>query len=73
MKQVIQILSDVSGPCAICGDGIGFSNFDEAFEKQINHYLGHGCRLLHVGQESSTDGEGNPYQRTTAVLGVPTP
>jgi hypothetical protein len=40
------------------------------FDESVNHYLKeHGYKLLHVGQETSSDGEGNLWQKTAAVIG----
>jgi hypothetical protein len=49
-----------------CDFRIGLDNFAES----INHYINdHGYKILHVGQESSWDSEGSPWQSTVAVLG----
>ena len=71
-EEVIQVFSDVSTGCPRCEEGPAWSDVDW-FADQVNHLLGHGYRLLHVGQESTAGAEGQPWQRTTAVLAVPTP
>lgn len=73
IEQVIQVFSDTSVSCALCDKGAGlWSESEDWLAEQVNHLLEHGCRLLHVGQETSLDLEGRPSQRTTAVLGVVT-
>ncbi|XXY13354.1 hypothetical protein WME88_34345 [Sorangium sp. So ce216] len=71
--EVVHISSGIEGgACGICGGGFGDNGYYPHFERQVNHYLGHpGCRLLHVGQESSIDGDGRPYQSTVAVVAIP--
>jgi hypothetical protein len=41
----------------------------DSVEEQVNHYLGHGLKLLHIGTESSRTPEGEVWQSTVAVLG----
>jgi hypothetical protein len=38
--------------------------------KEIQHYLEHGYKLLHVGQETSYDDDGKPWHSTVAVVGL---
>jgi len=36
----------------------------------VNHYINdHAYKLLHVGQETFTDAEGNLCQKTVAIVG----
>ena len=64
---VAQVSSNISGPCEECGANLdGSRNWVGA----VNHYLGgHGYELLHVGQESSRDDQGEIWQFTIAVVG----
>jgi len=39
--------------------------------ERTNHLIGHGYQVLHVGQETTHGPTGEPWQRTTAVLGKP--
>ena len=70
VKEVLEVKSDVISQCPHCVSGaFTFVNPPDLAER-VTHYLQkHGYRLLHVGQESDTDSDGNPYQRTIAVLG----
>jgi len=66
INHVVHINSDESKGCEHCGFRIGPHNLAES----INHYINdHGYKLLHVGQESSNDSMGNPFQLTVALLG----
>ena len=42
---------------------------DDSVEAQVNHYLGHGLKLLHIGTQSSRTAEGEIWLSTVAVLG----
>jgi hypothetical protein len=42
---------------------------EDSVEEQVNHYLRHGLKLLHIGAESSRTAEGEIWQSTVAVLG----
>ncbi len=40
------------------------------FGELVNHYLKeHGYKLIHIGQETGSDREGNLWQNTVAVVG----
>ncbi|HDY7982788.1 hypothetical protein [Vibrio vulnificus] len=52
-----------------CPHGCTLPYNGDDFEANVNHYIEqHGYKLLHVGQESTTDNEGKPYHSTVAVL-----
>jgi len=73
-KQVVTVRSGEIGPCAICGKGIKSRGIDRSeywLDDQMNHMLEHGAKLLHVGQETVSGADGNPWQTTGAVFGVP--
>jgi len=42
---------------------------DGRIDERINHLLKHGYKLLHVGQETTTDPDGKPWHTTVAILG----
>lgn len=66
INHVVHISTDENKGCEHCTFRIGSENFAES----INHYItDHGYRLLHVGQETSLDSRGNPFQLTVAILG----
>lgn len=52
-----------------CKHGCTLPYAGEFFESNVNHYIQeHGYKILHVGQESTSDNEGKPYHSTIAVL-----
>lgn len=69
--EVIEVFSDRGGPCPICDEpldrGLGFN--DDWLAPQVNHLIGHGMRLLHIGQVTRT-GSDELVQASTAVLGL---
>ncbi|MEA3416868.1 MAG: hypothetical protein U9R02_12060 [Thermodesulfobacteriota bacterium] len=67
IKQVVLVTSDDNKNCQLCSNfHIGPNNFEES----INHYItDHNYKLLHVGQQTSNDMNGNPWQLTVAVHG----
>jgi hypothetical protein len=64
-KSVIYLNTNTLTSCQACN----FS-FNDWYDlgKQIQHYIEHGYKVIHVGQETSRDNEGNPWQSTVAVL-----
>lgn len=71
VTRIQQLFSDVVGACPVCDD-LSHPNDDEWLQEQTNHLIQeHGWKVLHVGQESTTDRDGNLCQRTTVVLGEP--
>ena len=67
IQKTVELSSDVIGGCVHCGERPCGPNAD--LGEQINHYLGHGYKLLHVGQQTTTGGDGKPWQSTIAILG----
>lgn len=54
-----------------CGNALPTrQRFDSDLQEHVNHYLGHGWVLLHVGQETRIS-EGAPIALTVAVMGRP--
>jgi hypothetical protein len=51
----------------VSSDVIEGTNFD--FASRINEHLRDGFALLHIGQQTTDDGNGNPWHTTVAVLG----
>ena len=71
IKQIIQVHSESTAPCPDCNDGPDLGTKSDAWlDIQVNHLLGHGYKILHTGQETTSDPDGNPWQRTTVVLGA---
>ena len=73
VKHVIEITSSNVAPCLICQSEplrVEPGSLTSIAER-VNHYIeAHGFRLLHVGQQSSWDRNGQQWQSTVAVLGV---
>jgi tRNA U54 and U55 pseudouridine synthase Pus10 len=68
IDHIVHIDTYTGFPCGICRKMVGGDLND--FEESVNHYLKeHGYKLLHVGQETGSDGEGNLWQKTAAVVG----
>lgn len=66
VNHVVHISNDEGKSCEHCDFRVGTDNFAES----INHYISaHGYKLLHVGQQTSRDSMGNPWQLTVALLG----
>ncbi len=66
VKEVVQVNSSFWKCCKYCS---ALKLSEDSVEEQINHYLRHGLKLLHVGTESSRSPEGEVWQSTVAVLG----
>jgi hypothetical protein len=69
VKKVVQVRSNESGSCEECLGPTSADAFSDTIADAINHYIGHGFRLLHIGQETILDSDGEPAQRTVALLG----
>lgn len=66
VRNVVYVSTDSFGSCKHCATTIDGRNFAEG----VNHYLtAHGYKLLHIGQETTEDRNGNPWQKTVALLG----
>ena len=66
VKKVVQVSSSFWKCCKYCS---ALKLSQDSVEEQVNHYLGHGLKLLHIGTESSRTPEGEVWQSTVAVLG----
>jgi hypothetical protein len=64
VEKVFYVSSDVGERCKLCDKFL----FEIDIGEKINHYLEHGCKLLHVGSET-THGDKGPWHCTVAVLG----
>jgi hypothetical protein len=60
--------SSIHTTCDVCNEQMSEANADDYFVRAVNHYLGHGFKILHVGQESDFTDKGEVWQMTVAVL-----
>jgi hypothetical protein len=68
VTHVVRLSSSIGQHCQLCSAAIGYD--EKGLATEINHYITeHGCRLLHIGQETSRDDKGSPWQSTVAFLG----
>jgi hypothetical protein len=67
VNEVVQVSSDVIKQCPHCAGAFKFSDPPD-LDERINHFLRHGYKLLHVGQQT-TSVDGAPWQTTVAILG----
>ena len=66
VKEVVEVSSSFWKTCKYCS---ALKLSDDSVEAQVNHYLGHGLKLLHIGTESSRTDEGEIWHSTVVVLG----
>ncbi len=66
VKEVVEVSSSFWKTCKYCS---ALKLSEDSIEQQVNHYLGHGLKLLHVGTESSRTDDGKIWHSTMAVLG----
>jgi len=66
VKEVVQVSSSFWKCCKYCS---ALKLAQDTVEDQINHYLGHGLKLFHIGMESSRTPEGETWNSTVAILG----
>lgn len=65
IKHIVHMSTDEGGKCEHCDFRI--NNFSES----VNHYINdHKYKLLHIGQETSQNKDGEPFQLTVATLGI---
>jgi hypothetical protein len=66
IEDIVYISTSISTGCKHCNFRVG----DHNFANSVNHYIEeHNYKLLHVGQETGINMEGNQYFSTVAVLG----
>lgn len=67
IKSVLHLSSDGNSSCSEC-KRYGFPTLEGA----VNHWMQeHGYKLLHVGQKTHRDQDGNLYHTTVAIVGEP--
>ena len=66
VKEVVEVSSSFWKTCKYCS---ALKLSEDSVEAQVNHYLGHGLKLLHIGTESSRTDEGEIWHSTVVVLG----
>ena len=64
-KSVVYLNTNIGKACEACG--FTFNGWYD-LGTMIQHYLDHGYKLLHAGQETSYDSDGRPWSSTVAVL-----
>jgi hypothetical protein len=69
IQKVVFVSSDSGEACRVCGshESLGL---DVDIGEKINHYIGHGYKLLHVGAETKPENKGQLWYRTVAILGI---
>lgn len=66
-KEIFRVSSAESSSCALCSESIDGPTW---FTRAVNHYIqDHGCKLVHVGQESTGYVE-DKYETTVAILAL---
>jgi hypothetical protein len=70
IKKTVTVESDTGRPCVECRELVGDHDGQTPISIGINHYLGHGYRLLHVGSQTG-HGDDGPTSRIIAILGKP--
>lgn len=69
-KHVFEVESSVWRQCPVCSNMPRGNIGGHDFEEQVNHLVQqHGYTILHVGQKTTRDDHGNPWQTTVAILG----
>jgi hypothetical protein len=70
VKEVIEVSSNELKQCPHYPAAFKFSAPETPLDERINHFIKqHGYKLLHVGQQTTSDADSNPWQTTVAVLG----
>ena len=66
VKGIVEVNSDTSHGCELCDFRIKGDEFSEA----VNHYISkHGLRLLHIGNRTARDHQGELWTMSVAILG----
>jgi len=66
VERIVHVSTYVGRPCPECDFFLEFKRFVESVTHMIDV---HDYVLLHVGQQTETGPEGQPWQSTVAVLG----
>jgi len=67
IKSIFHLSSNISRSCP--EEGCGFAIANDALDDAVNHMIEvHGYQVEHIGQETSTGGDGRPYHSTVAVV-----
>lgn len=66
VQQIVHISSNITRTCPVCRNRMLGA---DRWEDSVNHVLGHGWKLLHVGGERDEDSSGKTIHHTVAVLG----
>jgi S-adenosylmethionine:tRNA-ribosyltransferase-isomerase (queuine synthetase) len=66
IEHVVHLSSETVQGCIEC-----VSTLPDNVGEQINHYLDHGYRILHIGTETTRAFEGDVFHNTVALLGKP--
>jgi hypothetical protein len=71
VRHTVEVSSDSVTPCEHCPDGPGSEGgWGASVVSKINHYIeSHGYRLLHLGTETTMDGQGRRWHNAVAILG----
>jgi hypothetical protein len=72
--KVYEVSTHILEGCPVCNSLPARVDLDnmENIAPRVNHMLEmHGLRLLHVGQQTGTAANGEPFVATVAVLGEP--
>jgi hypothetical protein len=64
-KTTIYLSTGIATSCKVCSTDIAYDDI----AKQINHYLDHGYKVIHMGQETFESDAGLEH-RTVAVLSL---
>lgn len=69
ISKVFYLNSMIAQKCPDCD--FHFNHEDSYYNigHHINHMMSKGWILLHVGQETTHDSEGNPWHNTVAIMG----
>jgi len=66
-NTVVYLNTNIAKQCAVCR--FSFTDWYD-IARQINHYLDHGYKVLHVGSETLVNDDNQPIHSTVAVLSL---
>ena len=71
IKYVVAVTANSVSGCQECSEWRAGDASADTVAEAANHYVAaHGYRILHVGQETTRDVEGRPWQYTVIVVGT---